>query len=424
MAAHVPTRSPPGVSSIDRRVVALGVARMADAVANSFLVVVLPLYIASAQVPAGAYGLSESALTGLILAVFGVANALAQPFAGRLSDVAGRRRAFVIGGLVAIASLNVLYAFTTHPVALFCIRAGQGLSVAFTVTGSVALVNELSARGTRGVNMGVYNALRLLGFGSGPLVAGFVVSGGPYRLPLGLRLDGFDAAFGVAVFGALVGVALVALLVRDPPESARGGVGRFEVRVRGEPGGSFLDPVFALGIATFTMAACIALLASIEPAVNARLGQDARWFGVQFGVFILSVAATQPLVGRASDRWGRRPFVLAGLVLLAPTTLVQGLAATPWQMLWARVAQGLAGAMVFAPALALAGDLVPRRESGMRLAVLTMAFGIGLSAGQLLSGFLLPWGYVTPFAVGAAGALVAAAAVGHQVPARVERAAT
>jgi MFS family permease len=418
-AARAPAPALP-VTGFDRRVIALGVARMADAVANSFLVVVLPLYVASAQVPAGVFGLGQAATTGLILAVFGLANAAMQPFAGRLSDLAQRRRAFVIGGLLVVAALNALFTVTADPLHLLLIRAGQGLAVAFTVTGSVALVNEISVDETRGGNMGTYNALRLVGFGAGPLVAGFVVAGGPYRLA-GFALDGFDAAFGVAVVGALVGAAMVAALVSDPPNPAQPASRGFSLRIRGGPREGVLDPVFVLGIATFTMAMCVALLAAIEPEVNERLGQDARWFGVQFGVFILSVAATQPFVGRASDRYGRRPFVLAGLVLLAPTTLAQGLVATPWQMLGARIAQGFAGAMVFAPALALGGDLVPTQDSGMRLAVLTMAFGTGLSAGQLLSGFLLPVGFLAPFAVGAGTALAAALVVWRHVPADGDR---
>lgn len=399
----------------DRRVVALGVARMADGVANSFLIIVLPLYIASAQVPVRLFGLPDAATTGVILGIFGITNALAQPAAGRLSDLAGRRRVFVIGGLLLVAGLNAAFTLTTDPVLLFLIRAVQGVGVAFTVTGSVALINELSNPWSRGANMGTYNALRLVGFGSGPLVAGFVVAGGPYDV-LGVRLDGFDASFSVAVAGALIGAAMVALLVRDP-ETPEEPVSRgFTLRVRGGPDAGVLDPVFALGIATFTMALCVALLASIEPQVNERLGQDARWFGIQFGVFILSVAATQPFIGRASDRMGRRPFVLLGLVLLAPTTLAQGLVNTPWQMLFARIAQGLAGAMVFAPALALGGDLVPKQDSGMRLAVLTMAFGLGLAAGQMTSGFLVPAGFIVPFAVGGTAALAAAAIVWSQVP--------
>jgi MFS family permease len=401
-------------SSVSRPVLALGFARMADAVANSFLVVVLPLFIANLG-PAGAlFGLSRSAATGVILATFGVANAFCQPFAGRISDRAQRRKIFVIGGLLGIGALNILYLLADGTIDLLMIRAAQGVTVAFTVTASVALVNELSTVGNRGGNMGSYNALRLTGFGAGPFVAGFVVESGPYHV-LGIELTGFHAAFLIAAVFAFLSSLLVLLLVRDSEE-----IGEFdrslEVPLRAPEGsGRHLHPIFALGIATLVMATCIAMLASIEPDVNQHLGQDARWFGIQFGVFILSVAGVQPIVGKLSDQWGRKGFVFWGLLLLAPTTLLQGLAATPWQMLFARIAQGVSGAMVFAPALALAGDHARQGQSGFQLSILTMSFGLGLSAGQLVAGFLIGYGYVVPFAFGAVLAVLASGMVRTEV---------
>jgi MFS family permease len=387
---------------------------MADAVANSFLVIVLPLYISSGEIRGETYGLTPAAVTGVILAVFGLANAFLQPFAGRLSDRVGRRKVFVLGGLLVLAVLNGAYAVADSYVLLALLRVGQGLSVAFTVTASVALVNEVSTRSTRGGNMGVYNSLRLLGFGSGPLAAGFIVSAGPYAVPGLGTISGFDAAFYLAALGALASSALVLFLVRDP-ERTKTEVGAMAIAVRARDGRHLLDPIFTLGIATLVMASCVALLASIEPVVNERLGQGPRWFGVQFAVFILSLAVTQPLVGRASDRRGRLPFVLWGLVTLAPTTLAQGLVTTPMGMVVARLAQGVSGALIFAPALALAGDLARKEHSGLQLSVLTMAFVLGLSAGQLSAGFLVAWGYVVPFAFGSVLALAAALLVRAQV---------
>lgn len=400
--------------------VALGVARMADAVANSMLIVTLPLYIAAGS--DRVLGLSPSAETGIVLAAFGVVSAFLQPLAGRLSDLAARRRAFVLGGLLTLAGFNFLYSVASGFWFLLLIRLGQGASAAFTITGSIALVNELSDPGARGGNMGVFNALRLMGFGVGPMMAGFVVSSGPYHV-LGAEVGGYEMVFYLATAGALVGASMVAVLVREPAHTAQD-VGEVELHVRGKTERA-LDPIFTLGIATFVMAACIALLASIEPRVNARLDQDARWFGIQFAVFIFSVALCQPFLGRASDYWGRKPFVVTGLLLLAPTTLAQGLVVTPVQMVVARIAQGISGAMVFAPALALAGDLVVEGQSGAQLAVLTMSFGLGLSGGQLSSGFLVRWGFVVPFAVGGVLALCAAALVQREVeePDPVRRAA-
>ncbi|MEJ2502681.1 MAG: MFS transporter, partial [Gemmatimonadota bacterium] len=245
------------------------------------------------------------------------------------------------------------------------------------------------------------------------LVAGFVVSGGPYLVG-GMSLTGFEAAFAVATAGALAGAVLVLALVRDP-ERTTASTGRVRLAVRAQDAGRGLDPIFTLGMATLVMAACIALLASIEPEVNERLGQDARWFGIQFAVFILSLATTQPFIGRLSDRWGRRGFIILGCLFLAPTTLAQGLVTSPWTMVVARLGQGLAGAMVFSPALALAGDLAAHGQSGLQLSILTMAFGIGLSVGQLMSGFLITWGFVTPFAVGAVMAATASVLVWSQI---------
>jgi len=70
---------------------------------------------------------------------------------------------------------------------------------------------------------------------------------------------------------------------------------------------------------------------------------------------------------------------------------------------------------VFSPSLALAGDLAREGESGTTLSVLTMGFGFGVALGPLASGWLYGFGFVVPFAVGAAAAVLALIAVFTQV---------
>ncbi|NNC25257.1 MFS transporter, partial [Salinisphaera sp. USBA-960] len=72
----------------------------------------------------------------------------------------------------------------------------------------------------------------------------------------------------------------------------------------------------------------------------------------------------QAPIGSASDSYGRKPFIFYGLLLLAPATAVQGFVTEPWMMVLARFIQGVAGAAVFAPALALAGDYARAGQSG------------------------------------------------------------
>lgn len=409
---------------VERDVFAIGTARMADALANSFLIIVLPLYISRGLVTGDALGLSDAALTGIVLAIFGVVSATLQPVMGRASDRAGKRKLFVVLGVVVLALSNLLYTWASTGWSLLAIRAFQGVAVAITIPASVALVSEVSAMDRRGRNMGVYNALRLVGFGLGPLVAGVVVEGGPYRLPLdalaGVTIDGFHAVFLLAAAFPLVSAGLVLLFVRDPRQ-IRPVTRRMAVRIRARPeereAGRILDPIFTLGLGTLITAACIALLATIEPQVNERLSQGPTLFAVEFAVFILSLAVTQPLVGMASDRWGRKVFVLAGLVLLVPSTLAQGFAVTPLQMILARIVQGVAAASVLAPAMALAGDLTEEGQAGAQLSVLTVSFMLGLSLGQMTSGFLVHFGYAVPFAFGSVLAVLGLVLVRTQVPA-------
>lgn len=89
-------------------------------------------------------------------------------------------------------------------------------------------------------------------------------------------------------------------------------------------------------------------------------------------------------------------------------------------MLATRIAQGFAGAMVFAPGLALAGDLAEDRNSGTKLSVLTMSFGLGTALGPLSAGYLVRFGFATPFVFGAALALIGFVLVYTQVEETVE----
>ncbi|HLR31936.1 MAG TPA: MFS transporter, partial [Fodinibius sp.] len=203
-------------SKVDSRIIALGFARMADAVANSFLIVVLPIYIASGQITGGFFGFTEAAITGIILGSFGIVNSIVQPMAGKLSDQLGKRKLFIFSGLMLIAAINISYLLVDNYIGILIIRILQAGSAALTIVGSVALVSELSPHEGRGQNMGVYNSFRLVGFGSGPLVAGALITGGPYALFGGLELTGFELSFYGAGIAAFISAMLVAFLVSDP----------------------------------------------------------------------------------------------------------------------------------------------------------------------------------------------------------------
>lgn len=412
----------------DRRVVALATARAADAFANSFLIVALPLYMGTRLAEGRLFGLEGAAAIGLVLGLLGFVHSSLQPLVGRASDALGRRQAFVLAGLGLLVVANAAYAWTATFPQVLAVRVLQGVALALAIPTTITLVSELSSQGTRGANMGVYNTLRLVGYGTGPIVAGLVVHGGPYTVPLASigSLDGFQAAFGMAAVAALIGLLVVAAFVRDPDERQdastepqRPGAGD-----RSDPRGGGLDPILVLAVCTFFAAISISLIASIENEINARLGQTPVAFGLQFSVFLLPHVLLQTPVGRLSDRHGRVPFVLAGLTLSVPMILVQGFVTGPWQLGAARFGQGVATALFFSPGLAMAGDLAREASAGSDMSLLTTAFGLGVATGPIAAGFLIAWGFAAPFVLGAglcALALVlAATGLAETVPARQE----
>ena len=400
----------------DNRVFALAFARMADSLGNSFLVIVLPLYIASGEVSlTGLDGVSTELLVGVVLSLFGLLNSSLQPFTGRLSDRTGQRTRYILAGLLVLALGSVIYPFVSSYWAVLGARALQGIGAALTVPIVLALVNDYTDDAGRGNDFGVFNTFRLIGFGFGPIVAGLLITGGVASETVvsydvfGVTVSGFDAAFAVAVAGALVAFALVSVLVNDPEDLDGEASEDLSVRVRTEDG---FDPVFVVGLGTFFMATGIAIFATLQEVVNAQLGQTPFLFSIQFAAVVIANVVFQVPIGRASDRYGRRPFLIGGFALLIPSLAVQGLIPAfagslpatvagvgtgSLLMLAFRLLQGISVAMVFAPGLAVAGDLAREGESGTTLSVLTTAFGFGIAAGPLISGVLIRFGFAWPF---------------------------
>ena len=415
---------------VNPQVLALALARMAESVGNSFLIVVLPLFIASEFITGQRFGLTEVFITGLVLSIFGFVNSPLQPFTGWLSDRTARRKIFVLFGLVLIAAASFAYSFATTYWHLIALRVLQGIAGAFIIPTTVALVNDLATDENRGGNMGTYNTFRLIGFGVGPVAAGVVVAAGPYSIPFGattLTITGFDAAFYFAASTAALAFFMILFLIHDPNlEPSTPGGGLLPGAALLDPADEqWMDPVFALGVISFFMAIGIGVFATLGDIINTQLDQGAEMFGLQFAAFVLAQIFFQAPIGRATDFYGRKVFIVTGTILLVPTTFVQGIIpdvtlfwgiiSDPWLMFIARFLQGVAGAMVFAPALALAGDIAQEGESGSTLAVLTMAFGFGIAFGPLLSGFLVAWGFVVPFAFAAGLALIGVLLVFTQV---------
>ncbi len=103
-----------------------------------------------------------------------------------------------------------------------------------------------------------------------------------------------------------------------------------------------------------------------------------------------------PVLGNLSDRYGRKPILLASLAALSVDYLIMGLAPTLFWLFVGRLVAGFAGA-TFATANAVVADLVPQAERAKYFGLNGAAFGMGFIVGPVIGGLLGQYGSRVPF---------------------------
>lgn len=138
--------------------------------------------------------------------------------------------------------------------------------------------------------------------------------------------------------------------------------------------------VAAIGGAVFAIGFSTTLAMPLFTAYAERDGGGAGGLALAFIAYAATLIATAPLLGGLSDRVGRRPCVLAGLILAGLSTLALILAPGLAALAVARALQGLAIGLVAGGATAWAAELAGGPEAGRR-AARVMAFGTAGSYG-------------------------------------------
>jgi MFS family permease len=369
---------------VNRVVLALSFARLGDAIGNSILFIVIPLFVA--KLPAPWFPFPETVRIGFLIAVYGIVNAVFQPVMGAFSDHLNRRKPFIQLGLLLMGGATLAYILASHFVDLLLLRIFQGIGVALTIPASMALMAVATQKRSRGGSMGIYSTMRMLGFAIGPLLGGLLY-----------EKFGFDAAFVVGSGFILLGILLVELWVQEAKTETSPGDKKPEFKLfeRNLLSGGILGT----GFATFVMAADFSMISDLENQFNARLNQTALDFGIAFSALIVSRLIFQIPLGRWSDKIGRKPLIIAGLLLMMPATLLLGYVESTLQFTGLRVVQGLASAAIAAPAFALAADLSRKGGEGRQMSVITMGFGLGIAIGPLITGILAVQSFTLPFVI-------------------------
>ena len=128
------------------------------------------------------------------------------------------------------------------------------------------------------------------------------------------------------------------------------------------------------------------MVSPILPVVAEDLGATGAWLGLSFSAFAISQASTTLLIGRLSDRWGRKLFIIAGFAIYGLAAVGYALAGSFHEIIVWRFIGGFGTAAVFPIAMAYIGDMSPPGREGTFVGTFNSALWLGFGAGPLLGG--------------------------------------
>ena len=142
-----------------------------------------------------------------------------------------------------------------------------------------------------------------------------------------------------------------------------------------------------VSLAMFLGAMSQTVVATTLPLIIADLGGFDRYTWVAVS-YVVAATLTFPIVGRLSDIFGRRLFLLLGLTIFNVASLLIGLCETMNQVVACRALQGLGGGTIMTCCYIAIADLFPPRDRGRFHGLLSGVYGMSFVAGPILGGFL------------------------------------
>lgn len=372
-------------------------ARLSYALARSPVLPLFALYLGAGPEAIG-FAVGVSTVTGIFFKL---------P-AGALSDVIGRKRTMLIG-LLFFAFMPFAYLLIKDYSLLIVIRFLHGLATAIYGPVAMAVVADIAGK-NKGEMLSWFSSVTIIGNLLGAPLGGFILHRGAGAASPSIA-DFQYAYLASGVAGLFSLILAVSVLRGDKPEEA----------------GKDLKeafPKFISGIKEVISDKRIAITSAMEGLQNMTVGALEAFLpiyavkvvglnefqaGILWGVQVVTTIISKPIMGKTSDKYGRKALITLGLLICAVSFGLIPVFKGFYLLMITAAFFGLGEALVQSSGAAFVADLCKEKHFGTAMGTFGTIFDIGHATGPILAGFLLAGhSYIFSFWVMAASLLLAA----------------
>ncbi|HWR58290.1 MAG TPA: MFS transporter [Thermodesulfovibrionales bacterium] len=371
-------------------------ARLSYALARSPVLPLFALYLGAGPEAIG-FAVGVSTVTGIFFKL---------P-AGALSDVIGRKKTMLIG-LLVFAFMPFTYLLVKDYNLLIIIRFVHGLATAIYGPVSMAVVADI-AGARKGEMLSWFSSVTIIGNLLGAPLGGFILHNAPGAADPSIA-EFHLAYLASGVAGVLSLIMALSVLKGDKRAGESRGLKE-----------SFLK--FISGIKEVISDRRVAITSAMEGlqhmtagALEAFLpiyavtvaGLNEFQAGILWGVQVVTTILSKPIMGKTSDKYGRKSIITVGLIISAVSFgLIPALKGFYPLMLVAAIF-GLGEALVASSGAALVADLCKEKHFGTAMGTFGTIYDIGHASGPILAGILIAkFSYLYSFWIMAAILIVA-----------------
>ena len=164
--------------------------------------------------------------------------------------------------------------------------------------------------------------------------------------------------------------------------------------------------IYILIFGNFLICLGISLVIPVQPFIKKMYGYSTTDIGIMTSLYAFAQFLASPIVGRISDRMGRKVVIVTGLSLYMISEIIFALSNSLWLFNVSRIIGGLSAAMFMPTSMAMAADLTDKKERARVIGWISAAFSGGLILGPGIGGLLANFSIKTPFWAAAALGLI------------------